>query len=212
MMTILNYPDEYKDNLSVKSISTPDKEKLLRYEQNLIRSYPEKTSFIVNYTLNLTGNTIVFFLDIKHGYGKRLYDAFKEKTSSCEVYYIDGDVSEDLRTIYKESMEELGGIRKILVASYDTFGTGKNVHNIHHIVCAEARKSPISVGQFIGRGMRKAAGKILCTIHDFVDNISNDDFTNYMMKWVKVRRKLYSEDGLKCTVQKVNLTNKDISL
>jgi superfamily II DNA or RNA helicase len=206
-MIILSYPEEYRESLMRKAMVTDDKEKLLRYEQNLIREFQRRVDYIVEYVLALTGNTIVFFMDVKHEYGKKLYSAFKDHTSSCEVYYIDGDVSDDLRTIYKSGMEEIGAIRKILVASYDTFGTGKNVHNVHHLVTGESRKSPISVGQFIGRGMRMVEGKELCMVHDFVDDIVSEDFQNYMVRWSKVRRKLYKEDGLECTMERVTLSS-----
>ena len=89
---------------------------------------------------------------------------------SKEVYYIDGDVKQTMRSEIRKRMEE--GDNKILVASYQTYGTGKSIKRLVHIVCAESRKGYSIISQVIGRGMRKIDGvKEEFILHDFADNL-----------------------------------------
>lgn len=206
----LNYMSiENRKKLATLRYKIEDGEKRLRIEQQLIRESKIRLRWVCELIQKLKGNTLVFFLDVKTGYGKKIATTLREGTSTKEVYYIDGDVDKKLREIYKERMEE--GNNKILVASYDTYSTGKSIKNLHNIVCAESRKGEVVIGQALGRGMRKHESKEKCRWIDIADDFSIDienyDYKNYMMKHMVERLKIYEKEGFQVNIHNINLMN-----
>lgn len=212
----LNYlSEENRKKLYDLKFRIDDGEKRLRIEQSIIRQSKMRLKWVCNLIAGLNANTIVFFLDVKTEYGKNIMRMIKEINPSKEVYYIDGDTNGDLRTTIKNRMED--GNNKILVASYDTFSTGKSIKNLHYIACAEGRKGEVVVSQFIGRGMRLHADKEVCTLLDIVDDFSLDledgyRWQNYAIKHMLERIKYYESEKFKFKIEKIEISENKSSL
>lgn len=204
----LNYmSNENRKKLATLKDREEDGEKRFRFEQKVVRESKIRIKWICELILRMKGNGIVFFIDVKTGYGKRIVELIRENTITKEVYYIDGDVKKELREVYKKRMEE--GNNKILVASYDTYGTGKSIKNLHWGVAAESVKGEVIVGQVLGRGMRQHKSKDVFKWIDIVDDYSIFtnvyDFTNYMMRHMVNRIKIYDKEGLKVVIHEIDL-------
>jgi len=203
--------DKERQELYMHRYRVDDGEKNLRYEQQLIRDSSIRLKWLISLISKLEQNTLVFYMDVKTEYGKKIMWGLRQATDK-EVYYIDGSVEEDLRQNYKAKMEE--GTGKVLVASWDTYSTGKSVKNIHNIVLAEGRKSDINISQAIGRGMRKKEGKSRFMWIDIIDDwsiyIADDEkmHYNYMYKWGKSRMKQYDNEEFGYDIVKVDITAK----
>ncbi len=186
-----------------------DGEKLFRIEQQFIRSSETRMRWIADLVSKLEGNVLLFFIDVKNQYGKRLMERIRQINTHKEVYYIDGNVDKKSREVYKTRMEE--GTNKVLVASYDTFGTGKSIKNLHYLVCAESVKSEILVGQYLGRGMRLHGSKDKCVVVDIVDDLTFQDpitgetWKNFMLKHSAERIKHYTEEKLPFVVHEITI-------
>lgn len=188
--------------------SVKDDIKRLQIEQNLIRNNKTRLDWIVDLILHLNKNMIVYFLDVKYGYGKKIVEELRLRSSTKEVYYVDGDVDDKLRAVYRAKMEE--GDNKVLVASYDTWSTGKSINNIWYIVNVESRKSETTISQAFGRGMRLLENKEKCVWIDIVDDFSavfDDDtrFENFMLKHHNVRTKQYISEGFDIKTMNIDL-------
>lgn len=218
---ILNYPaSEQRTRLmhvkkDIKDGETKLQEiDLYNMELNIIRQDARRLDWICDLISKLVGNTLVLFLDVKGGYGRMIEAGVKARNARKETYYIDGDVDTKLRGVFKKRMEE--GNNKVLVATYDTFGTGKSVNNIHYIVLAEPRKGYNVIGQMIGRGMRLHESKEFYTIIDIADNLSiepdyyfgiSDDnkYKSILMKQKDARVRLYVKGQFDYTIRTIHL-------
>lgn len=189
-----------------------DGEKRFRIEQKLVRQSNIRLQWICELVSRLDGNAIVFFLDIKTQYGERIVKGIKRVSNKKVVYYVDGSITGKHREDIKERMEE--GNDKILVASYDTFSTGKSVKNIKYLVCVESRKFETVISQLTGRGMRLHEDKDKCVLIDIADdisiNIENYQNRNYMLRHLSERTKYYEKEGFKYRIHEINLVNKKI--
>lgn len=206
----LNYaPREQRIELSRLRDRQEDYEKVFRLEQNYVRESEIRLKYICHFSSRLTGNQIIFFLDKKNKYGHKIVDGIRRLNPEKEIYYIDGDVDKKLREMYQERMEQ--GSNKILVASYDTFSTGKSIKNIHHLLLAESRKAFEVISQLLGRGMRLHESKDECNVYDFVDDFSLHEsgyqYTGYMIKHKNERIGIYKDEELVYTQKTIDLRN-----
>ena len=171
--------------------------KLLDLERRLVVDNRSRFLFVCDFICRSTKNSLVLFHNVKDGYGKRIYDYIREKTSDKIVFYVDGSTSPELRDDYIHRMEE--GEDKIMVASFGTFSTGISINNIHNVYFVESYKSEKIIRQSIGRGMRLFEGKERTTIIDFVDDFSTSKSSkngkNYLMKHAEARIQIYQEQG-----------------
>lgn len=168
--------------------------KLLDLEKKLVVDNRSRFLFVCDFIARSTKNSLVLFQNVKDGYGKRIYDYLREKTSDKVVFYVDGTTSPEQREDYIARMEE--GEDKILVASYGCFSTGISINNIHNVFFVESYKSEKIVRQSIGRGMRLFEGKEKTIIVDFVDDFSlAKGNKNYLLKHGEDRQKIYREQG-----------------
>ncbi len=213
-VVILNYAtvEQRKELCRLKQKGT-DPEKIYREEQAFIRSSEVRLKWLCHTISRLNGNAVVFFLDKKTSYGKRIVEGIRAINPDKEVYYIDGDVPSNMREIFKERMEE--GSNKVLVSSYDTFSTGQSVNNIHWLVLAESRKSFEVISQTLGRGMRKHESKEVCHVIDVVDDFSIDEvnyhYVGYVMKHMGERKAIYRAEELVHDTKTVDLTNANLT-
>lgn len=177
--------------------------KILDLEEQLVVDNYKRFEFIVNMSLKTTKNTILLYSNVKDQYGKRIYDAIREQSSTKEVFYIDGGTPTDIRDVIKKKMEE--GSNKMLIASFGTFSTGISIKNIHNIFLAESYKSEVIVKQTIGRGMRLHGDKDTFTVIDFVDDFTLPGFTNYLFNHARERLKIYNREKFPVEIHKIKL-------
>ena len=188
----LNYlTDELREKLwLLKKGKQMEGSQLLNLEKNIVIQNKARFNFIVDLICKTSKNTLVMFSNIKDHYGKRLYDAIRDRSDKV-CYYVDGSVGKDHREYYKKDMET--GENKILVASFTTFSTGISIKNVHNIFLVESYKSEIIVKQTIGRGMRLLPGKEAVNIIDIVDDFSYEKHDNYLLKHGKARLEFYKQ-------------------
>lgn len=213
---VLSYADEELRKELYRAKLRLDGDKVLQLEQRFIRESKARLEWICQLVNKLEGNTLIFFTDVKTGYGKDIANKIKDITTHKDVYYIDGSIKNKGRR--KEIMNRMeDGMNKVLVANWGVFGVGKSVKNIRYIVVAENRKDDGIINQGTGRGMRvdHNTGKDKFTWIDLVDDFSlmvsdvngNDDvFYNYMMKWKNDRIRYYKSEGFDYTKTDVDLT------
>ena len=184
-----------------------DGAKLLDLERKLVIENRARFKYVCDVIGKTTKNALVLFLDVKYGYGKRIYDYARENFDNKVAYYVDGSTPSDIREEYKAGMES--GDNRILVASFGTFSTGISINNIHHIFFVESYKSDRLVRQSIGRGMRLKDGKDKVYLWDFVDDFrygtDNRYKNNYLYRHGQARIKTYNEQGFPNKTYKVKL-------
>jgi superfamily II DNA or RNA helicase len=206
-IVVLNYaPREIREELyNLKFNSSMEPDKIFVQEQRKVRESQKRLDWVSEFVGRLNGNVLVFFLDKMYGYGKNLTTSIRKKNDFKDVFYIDGDVDQDLREQYKEKMEL--GNNKVLVASYPTYSTGKSIKNIRHIVLAESRKSFEEISQMLGRGMRLTADKEECIVWDLVDDYSlttrEHKYIGYMNKHMNSRITTYTDEQLEFTKKEI---------
>ena len=105
--------------------------------------------------------------------------------------------------MYKRQQES----NAIIVASFGTFSTGVNIKKLHNIVFCSPSKSRIRVLQSIGRGLRTADEKQICTLFDIADNMQWRTRKNYTLQHFAERIKMYNEEKFKYKLYKVALKN-----
>jgi len=184
-----------------------DGAKLLDIERKLVIENRARFKYICDIIGKTTKNALVLFLDVKYGYGKRIYQYARENFDDKVAYYVDGGTAQDIREEYKAGMET--GDNRILVASFGTFAQGISINNLHHIFFVESYKSDRLVRQSIGRGMRLKDGKDKVYLWDFVDDFrygtDNRYKNNYLFRHGKERIKTYNTQGFPNKTYQVKL-------
>ncbi|NBV27560.1 DEAD/DEAH box helicase [bacterium] len=205
-VVILDWLDqEIKDKLAQLKYSAQNLEgnDIYNIERKLVIESEKRISYIVNFILKTSKNSLVLFQSVKDEYGKQIWNRLREMDGKKEVFYVDGDTDEKLREEYKERMKE--GENKILVATFGTFSTGISINNLHNIFLVESYKSEVLIKQSLGRGMRKMEGKEKVNVIDFVDDFSSPKYLNYLMKHGEVRMQIYKKEKFKYKIFKVKL-------
>lgn len=164
----------------------------------------QRNRFITNLAVSLDKNTLVLYQYVdKHG--KILHDLINTKLagSGRKVFFVAGEtdvkVREDIRAIVEKEKDA------IIVASFGTYSTGINIKNLHNIIFASPSKARIKILQSIGRGLRQHEGKEEATLFDIADDMRHKRRENYTLKHFAERIKIYTEEGFKFKVYKVEL-------
>lgn len=165
---------------------------IFNIEKKLVIRSRERLNFVVDCILKTTKNSIVLFQSVEEGYGRAIFDLIREKSSTKEVYYIDGNTNDDLRDEYKKRMED--GENKILVASFGTTSTGISIKNLHNIFLVESYKSENIIKQSLGRMMRQHHTKEVAVVFDFVDDFSLNGKPNYLLNHMHERIVIYEKE------------------
>lgn len=207
-MIYLDYLDEQtKDALSkLKKSKKVDGSVLFNHERQLVLNNQLRFDFLIKFLLNLKKNTLVLFQSVKQKYGKKIYSTLRELVDNkTQVYYIDGQISKDVREYYRKEFDAKDGFRKILVASFGCFSQGIDIKNISYIFLVESYKSEIIILQSIGRGMRLADNKDKVTIIDLIDDYHKDSYSNYLLKHSFIREQLYRNENFKIQKYRIRL-------
>ena len=173
--------------------------KVLRAEELLINSSYTRLKFICDEVIRVTrdgSNALVLFADIKNGYGRKLYDYFRENCDS-PIFYVDGNTPVENREWIKEQTEQ--NERVICVASQGTFGEGTNIKRLHYIFFTGGfSKSSRLMTQVAGRGLRLFEGKEKVVLYDVVDDLRYGGdvgkmYYNYSYQHYRERKKVYGD-------------------
>jgi superfamily II DNA or RNA helicase len=196
---------EVKEKLGTLKETKTDIEgnEIFNIEKKLVINSDKRLDFVLDFVLKTSRNSLVLFQSVGEGYGKRLYEGIRERSSDKEVYYIDGDTDPEKRDIFIKRMEE--DTNRVLVASFGTLSTGISIKNIHNIFLTESYKSEVLIKQTLGRGMRLHKDKEKVTIVDFVDDFSFNEKDNYLMKHCKERIEIYKKEHFEYKIYEVKI-------
>lgn len=196
-------------NLNIKSVvlshTDENRKKVARkkYKEEIdfIVAHAGRNRFIKNLARDLKGNTLILFSYVdKHG--KPLFEMMKDEESK-EVRLIYGKTKVEEREAVRAEAETRDDL--ILLASYGVYSEGVNIKNIRNVIFASPYKSKIRVLQSIGRGLRISDTKDQCTLFDISDDLRWKKWVNYSARHFAERIKLYSKEGFKYHIYKVNL-------
>lgn len=182
---------------------------IYRLEMEMIRGSEIRAEWVANYIVNKPGNTIVYFLDVMYGYGRKIMELCKLKNAKRDYYYVDGDVPGDMRKIFMDRMESNDSIT--IFATYGTMSTGKNIKRLNNIICIEGLKAFEIISQTLGRGMRLHELKDYFEWIDIADDFSISDpdfghYKGYSLKHLNERCSIYKNDeGLDYKTSNINL-------
>jgi len=202
----------------VKDIDQFDRECMI-YRNSSVR-----TKWISEFLsdMNEDTNTVVYYNSVKTGYGEQLLQETRRKAGNQNFYYVNGEVKKKLRQDYYDRLKKT--VNNFLFATYNTFGVGKSIPNLHKFLMAEPVKSDNIVGQAMGRGMRQQEEKEEYVWYDVVDdfrcNITIDDgegsvrkkFTNVLYNQFLSRTQQYAKAGFEYEVIKVKLNDRQQSI
>lgn len=178
-----------------------------KLEEEYIEKNLSRDRLIQDIVNSLEGNTLVAFKHQKHG--KRLFETIGDRKK--KAFYIDSTIRLKKRLEYSAQMDEKGAEMNGTV-SLGTFSTGISIKRINNIVLTCLIKSAITVPQLLGRGVRKAEGKVHVNMIDIVDDLSYVDIDgnlcdNSALKHHRERLALYRKLGLKVKERVINLSD-----
>lgn len=190
----LKYPDEIRK--VVAKMNYQD-------EMDFLVACEARNKFIKNLALSLEGNTLLLFQYVEK-HGRILQDMVEKEANGRKVFFIHGGVK-------GEERDEIRGIVEkerdaIIIASYGTFSTGVNIRNLHSIIFGSPSKSKIRNLQSIGRGLRKSDTKESAVLYDIADDLSWKSTSNYTLKHLMERVKVYDEEKFEYKLYSIGIT------
>lgn len=184
------------------------KEKTYQEEIDYIVTNERRNKFITKLATDQKGNTLVMFQFVEK-HGKVLYDMINDATSDTDrkVFYVSGEVDTSDREKIRGIVEKENDA--IIVASLGTFSTGINIRNLHNIVFATPSKSQVKVLQSIGRGLRQSDDGSTTKLFDIADDLSLKGHRNFTLNHSGERVKMYTREGFKYKIYKIDLKGND---
>ena len=169
---------------------------------NTLVSHKKRNEIIYDICKNAKGNVLVLFSRVD-SHGKILFNESVTRFIDRKVLYISGETKMVDRAEVVETMEANDNV--IAFCSFQTFGTGVSVNNIHHIIFAAPYKSRTKILQAIGRGMRLKENSKSFSVYDIADDFRVDDFKNLSLVQYYKRKALYKEQEFNFGVTKIKL-------
>lgn len=184
--------------------------------------YDEEIKFIVNNDKRIkiisklaigtvksgTENTMVLFRYSDHG--KKIYEEIVKDYPKENVFFINGDIKTPDRVKIQELADKKSGL--IIVAQYQTTGTGIQIKNLNNLILGSPIKSKVTVLQQIGRSLRLHENKEYAIVYDIIDDLqirqkkSNKvTHQNYSLKHGLDRIKRYNSEKFEYTINQVNI-------
>ena len=172
-------------------------------EMEYLVTCQKRNNLIKNLVGDLDGNTLVLFNYVEK-HGEPLYEMINNVVGDTrKVFFVHGSVDVDDREEVRQIAEKEDNA--VIIASYGTFSTGINIKRLHNIIFASPSKSRVRNLQSIGRVLRKGEGKDIATLYDIADDISNEKRSNYTLRHLYERVKIYQEENFKYEKVKVDL-------
>ena len=157
-------------------------------EMDYLSKSPARNNFICKLALTQDGNTLILAQYINQL--QTLTLALKDHTKDRKVFFVYGATEAIERDNIRGIVEEEENA--IIVASYGVFSMGINIKRLHNIIFGSPYKSQIKVLQSIGRGMRLTEDKTECNLFDIADDMSYNKRSNYTLKHLEERVRIYS--------------------
>ena len=110
-----------------------------------------------------------------------------------DASYINGDTHMDERNMVKQMFAD--GKIKVVVTTV-IWKEGINVPIIDDLINASGEKSPTTLLQIFGRGLRTAKGKSKVYVYDFMDRDAS-----ILVDHTGMRKDIYEQDGFKPTIK-----------
>jgi len=196
-------------NISVLSLEYPPeiRKSLVKTEYqkeiDFIVTNKTRLKFVKNLAKSLKGNTLVLFQFVEK-HGKPLHEQIKDSVDTQrKVFFVYGGVDAKDRELIRKIVETQSDA--IIVASYQTFGTGINIKNIHNIILASPSKSQIRVLQSIGRGLRISDNKEPLQLYDICDDMHWGKYLNYALKHSVERCTIYDREEFPWKIYNIKL-------
>ena len=177
----------------------------LENEKEFLMNHEGRNAFLQNLVAAFKKNSFVLFDRVEHG--KKLVELFEEVAGARRVNFVYAKVDVDDREEIRDTTEN--AVNDITVASYQTFGTGTNIKNLHHLVYAMASKGRVKTLQAIGRVLRLMATdpSKVATVYDIADNLSVKSRENYAMIHLQERIGFYDEEGYDYEIINIRLSD-----
>lgn len=169
-------------------------------EIEFLINHPYRNKIIKGLAKTLKGNTLMLF-DRKEAHLNVIAEELRQEMPDRRVLLINGDVENDERNIIKAEMEV--GDNIILLANYQTVGTGVSIKKLHNLVFCHPSKSVIRVLQAIGRMLRLHSSKDVANIYDLVDVMMYQGVPNHVMKHAGDRLGFYRDEQHPVEVKKM---------
>ncbi|MCM1217709.1 MAG: DEAD/DEAH box helicase family protein [Lachnospiraceae bacterium] len=189
-----------KFKLAKKQLTSIGKGKdMFTLENKFVNESEKRFNVITKLIAGTDKNTLVLFQTKE--YGKKIFKWLKENTSK-QIYYIDGDIDKKVREEIRKRMEI--NHNAVLVASFGTSSTGISINNIFNIFFVNSYKSPSTILQSIGRGLRKneKIGKNFVKIFDISDDLYSGC---YEMAHARERLKIYEGQYFPNEIRKLKI-------
>jgi superfamily II DNA or RNA helicase len=202
-------------NIQVMLLSHPHMD-AMSYDDEVhyLMACQPRNELIVDTAAGLTGNVLILFRHISHG--KQLHDLVRQRFPDRPAYFIHGGVNVNDRDAVRQIIEQEDGA--IITASYGTFSTGINIRRLHGLVMASPLKSKIALLQSIGRILRLAEGKTICTAVDVGDDLhypkrryalknnhNPKDKHNHTLRHLAARLKEYQKEKFSYNIIPINI-------
>ena len=139
-------------------------------------------------------------------HGEPLWELLNSKVrEGRRVFFIHGGIDaydrEEARSICETEKDA------IILASYGTFSTGINIKNLHNVIFASPSKSRVRNLQSIGRVLRKGDNKAQAVLYDIADNCARGSKSNYTLRHLAERIKIYQEESFNYEIKEIKLKN-----
>lgn len=199
----LNYTNdkqkEHFKNAKKQLVKIGKGKDMFQLENKFVNESEKRFNIVTKLIANTNKNTMVLFQT--KDYGKKIYRWLKENTTKI-VYYIDGDIDKKTREEIRKRMEINDDV--VLVASFGTSSTGISINNIFNIFFVNSYKSPATILQSVGRGLRKndKIGKDFVNIYDISDDLYSGC---YEMAHARERIKIYESQNFPYDIKKLKL-------
>jgi superfamily II DNA or RNA helicase len=172
-------------------------------EMEYLVTCKKRNNLIKNLVSDIDGNTLVLFNYVEK-HGEPLYEMINNTVEeNRKVFFVHGSVDVDDREEVRRIAEQEHNA--VIIASYGTFSTGINIKRLHNIIFASPSKSRVRNLQSIGRVLRKGDDKDIATLYDIADDISSNTRSNYTLRHLAERVKIYQEENFKYEKIKINL-------
>ena len=185
----------YKDSPQYEPLEK-EKNAILNYkyqkESEFLHQHPFRNTVIKKMCASLEKNVLIIVDRIDHG--EHLFKVLSTLENK-RVYFIQGEVENDIRDDIKKEMEQLNNV--ICIAISKIFSTGVNIKNLPFIMLASSGKAKEKIIQSIGRGVRLHPDKKKLIFIDIADVLI------YGISHLKERIKLYEDEKIKYEITKI---------
>lgn len=180
---VLNYSEEFCKKYTKMDFDT---------EMKFLENLKPRNEFICNLLKTLKGNTLVLFKHLDHG--EKMYNLQKKlcQDQKRKIFYICGEVETDAREKIRKIIEY--ETDAIIFATFGTFKEGININRLHNTFYAISIKSPITIKQSIGRGLRKGSDKDKLNHYDLMDKLSYKSYKNHSWRHALYRMQVYTSE------------------